>query len=123
MKQLKKALDAKGHAVLEMPSGTGKTITLLSLLTSYLLKTQPAVRCRSSPMGCYIYIYLGTEDYILHQNRGRNGKGDGRSENFVSLFATSSGWLVFMCWVSFQVSRKRNRGTLGWSECIGNIYV
>ncbi|GJD05996.1 TFIIH basal transcription factor complex helicase XPD subunit [Galdieria sulphuraria] len=44
MNQLKKALDAKGHAVLEMPSGTGKTITLLSLLTSYLLQTQPSVR-------------------------------------------------------------------------------
>jgi len=43
MTQLKKALDAKGHAVLEMPSGTGKTITLLSFLTSYLLQTQPAV--------------------------------------------------------------------------------
>lgn len=37
MTELKKALDAGGHAVLEMPSGTGKTITLLSLITSYVL--------------------------------------------------------------------------------------
>lgn len=36
MKQLKRALDSGGHAVLEMPSGTGKTITLLSLITAYL---------------------------------------------------------------------------------------
>ncbi|KAJ1553461.1 DNA-dependent ATPase of the nucleotide excision repair factor 4 complex, partial [Nowakowskiella sp. JEL0078] len=32
MCDLKRALDAKGHALLEMPSGTGKTITLLSLI-------------------------------------------------------------------------------------------
>lgn len=36
MKQLKRALDSGGHALLEMPSGTGKTITLLSLITAYL---------------------------------------------------------------------------------------
>ncbi|XP_064080184.1 general transcription and DNA repair factor IIH helicase subunit XPD-like [Macrobrachium nipponense] len=36
MLDLKRALDAKGHCLLEMPSGTGKTITLLSLIVSYL---------------------------------------------------------------------------------------
>jgi DNA excision repair protein ERCC-2 len=35
MLDLKRALDAKGHAVLEMPSGTGKTISLLSLVLAY----------------------------------------------------------------------------------------
>lgn len=35
MCQLKKTLDAKGHAVLEMPTGTGKTVTLFALITSY----------------------------------------------------------------------------------------
>ncbi|KAL1504663.1 hypothetical protein AB1Y20_008443 [Prymnesium parvum] len=35
MLELKRSLDAKGHAMLEMPTGTGKTITLLSLITSY----------------------------------------------------------------------------------------
>lgn len=35
MKSLKTALDAKGHALLEMPTGTGKTAALLSLITSY----------------------------------------------------------------------------------------
>ena len=37
MKCLKKTLDLRGHAILEMPTGTGKTISLLALITSYLL--------------------------------------------------------------------------------------
>eukprot|EP00898_Chlorokybus_atmophyticus_P001467 jgi/Chlat1/2320/Chrsp17S00174 len=37
MLELKRCLDAKGHCLLEMPTGTGKTITLLSLITSYQL--------------------------------------------------------------------------------------
>lgn len=35
MVELKRTLDARGHCLLEMPTGTGKTITLLSLITSY----------------------------------------------------------------------------------------
>eukprot|EP00667_Euglena_gracilis_P004115 EG_transcript_4132 len=35
MCELKRGLDAKGHLLLEMPSGTGKTITLLSLIVAY----------------------------------------------------------------------------------------
>ncbi|EJU04718.1 DNA repair helicase [Dacryopinax primogenitus] len=35
MCDLKKTLDAQGHGVLEMPSGTGKTVSLLSLIVSY----------------------------------------------------------------------------------------
>src|SRR5437016_5341746 len=41
MLELKKSLDAKGHCMLEMPSGTGKTITLLALIVSYM-KHNPA---------------------------------------------------------------------------------
>ncbi|KAI3975760.1 hypothetical protein MKX01_023186 [Papaver californicum] len=37
MVELKRTLDAKGHCLLEMPTGTGKTIALLSLITSYSL--------------------------------------------------------------------------------------
>ncbi|KAK9924018.1 hypothetical protein M0R45_032408 [Rubus argutus] len=37
MVELKRALDAKGHCHLEMPTGTGKTIALLSLITGYIL--------------------------------------------------------------------------------------
>ncbi|KAJ1688577.1 hypothetical protein LUZ63_019967 [Rhynchospora breviuscula] len=35
MRELKRALDAGGHALLEMPTGTGKTAALLSLIVSY----------------------------------------------------------------------------------------
>lgn len=34
--ELKRTLDTGGHMVLEMPSGTGKTISLLSILVAYL---------------------------------------------------------------------------------------
>ena len=33
--ELKKTLDQKGHTILEMPTGTGKTVSLLSLIISY----------------------------------------------------------------------------------------
>ncbi|XP_072163521.1 general transcription and DNA repair factor IIH helicase subunit XPD-like [Diadema setosum] len=36
MLELKRLLDAKGHGVLEMPSGTGKTVSLLALIVAYL---------------------------------------------------------------------------------------
>mmetsp|Transcript_1344 Transcript_1344/g.4008 ORF Transcript_1344/g.4008 Transcript_1344/m.4008 type:complete len:762 (-) Transcript_1344:362-2647(-) len=35
MSELKKALDAEGHALLEMPTGTGKTACLLALITAF----------------------------------------------------------------------------------------
>lgn len=35
MRGLKQSLDAGGHCLLEMPTGTGKTVCLLSLITSY----------------------------------------------------------------------------------------
>ncbi|KAK9146708.1 hypothetical protein Sjap_006611 [Stephania japonica] len=38
MVELKRGLDAKGHCLLEMPTGTGKTIALLSLILSYSLE-------------------------------------------------------------------------------------
>lgn len=37
MRSLKQTLDASGHCLLEMPTGTGKTVCLLSLITSYQL--------------------------------------------------------------------------------------
>lgn len=40
MLELKKTLDAKGHCVLEMPSGTGKTVSLLALVIAYI-KSNP----------------------------------------------------------------------------------
>ncbi|CAG0898524.1 unnamed protein product [Cyprideis torosa] len=40
MAELKRSIDAKGHCLLEMPSGTGKTISLLSLIVAYI-KAKP----------------------------------------------------------------------------------
>lgn len=36
MTALKRTLDAQGHGLLEMPTGTGKTVCLLSLLIAYM---------------------------------------------------------------------------------------
>ena len=38
MTELKMTLDASGHGVIEMPSGTGKTITLLALIVPYIIQ-------------------------------------------------------------------------------------
>ena len=35
MLDLKRSLDAKGHALVEMPTGTGKTVCIIALVTSY----------------------------------------------------------------------------------------
>ncbi|KAL3313442.1 General transcription and DNA repair factor IIH helicase subunit XPD, partial [Cichlidogyrus casuarinus] len=48
MLELKKTLDAKGHGVLEMPSGTGKTISLLSLIVAYM---------KAFPMAIEKFVY------------------------------------------------------------------
>lgn len=44
MLELKRTLDAKGHCLLEMPSGTGKTVTLLSLIVAYMLENPHSIR-------------------------------------------------------------------------------
>jgi len=44
MLDLKRTLDARGHCLLEMPTGTGKTITLLSLISSYMLANPSVVK-------------------------------------------------------------------------------
>lgn len=38
MCEIKKTLDARGHCLLEMPSGTGKTVSLLSLVVAYMVE-------------------------------------------------------------------------------------
>lgn len=44
MVELKRTLDAKGHCLLEMPSGTGKTATLLSLIVAYMIEYPQTIR-------------------------------------------------------------------------------
>ncbi|XP_058760108.1 general transcription and DNA repair factor IIH helicase subunit XPD-like [Vicia villosa] len=44
MIELKRTLDEKGHCLLEMPPGTGKTIALLSLIISYILSKAQSPR-------------------------------------------------------------------------------
>lgn len=44
MLELKRSLDAKGHCLLEMPSGTGKTATLLSLIVAYMIEHPETIR-------------------------------------------------------------------------------
>ncbi|KAH8299748.1 hypothetical protein KR044_005469, partial [Drosophila immigrans] len=44
MLELKRSLDAKGHCLLEMPSGTGKTATLLSLIVAYMIEYPDRIR-------------------------------------------------------------------------------
>ena len=44
MLELKRSLDAAGHALLEMPSGTGKTVSLLALIVAYMQVPRGASR-------------------------------------------------------------------------------
>jgi DNA excision repair protein ERCC-2 len=41
MKTLKRLLDQEGHGILEMPTGTGKTVCLLALTVSYIKFKKP----------------------------------------------------------------------------------
>ena len=41
MTELKRLLDQDGHGILEMPTGTGKTVCLLSLCLSYIKSQKP----------------------------------------------------------------------------------
>ena len=64
MRSLKQALDAGGHCLLEMPTGTGKTVCLLSLITSYQYanpSTGKLVYCtRTVPEMNHVMEELGT---------------------------------------------------------------
>lgn len=61
MKELKKTLDAGGHCILEMPTGTGKTVTLLSFFVAY--------RAAHTSVGKLIYCTrtVGEIDKVLQE--------------------------------------------------------
>ena len=44
MLELKKLLEQEGHAILEMPTGTGKTVCLLSLIVSFIKQIKPSFK-------------------------------------------------------------------------------
>lgn len=64
MRSIKQSLDAGGHCLLEMPTGTGKTVCLLSLITSYQFANPSAgklVYCtRTVPEMTAVMEELGT---------------------------------------------------------------
>ena len=64
MRSLKQSLDAGGHCLLEMPTGTGKTVCLLSLITSYQFANPSAgklIYCtRTVPEMNHVMEELGT---------------------------------------------------------------
>lgn len=72
MSDLKETLDAGGHCVLEMPSGTGKTVSLLSLIVSYMqVSSMPTIQSyltvasiRADPS----VLSNETETYLLFKN-------------------------------------------------------
>lgn len=64
MTLLKRTLDSTGHALLEMPTGTGKTICLLALLTSYLTHRTKYKK---------VQLHSKLVD-LLHKNSSRNVK-------------------------------------------------
>lgn len=44
MTEIKHLLDAEGHGILEMPTGTGKTVCLLSICLSYIKFKRPSFK-------------------------------------------------------------------------------
>ncbi|KAJ3349991.1 hypothetical protein GGF32_005162 [Allomyces javanicus] len=52
MCDLKRTIDLNGPCLLEMPSGTGKTVSLLSLIVAYLMAPQPAGTPRRKLVYC-----------------------------------------------------------------------
>lgn len=63
MVDLKRTLDARGHSILEMPTGTGKTVTLLSLILSYQLYRPELAKL------VYCTRTVGEMDKVLHELR------------------------------------------------------
>ncbi|RWS13277.1 TFIIH basal transcription factor complex helicase XPD subunit-like protein [Dinothrombium tinctorium] len=103
--ELKKCLDAKGSALLEMPSGTGKTISLLSLIVAYI---------RSKPHSLSKLIYCSRtvpeiEKVIeelkrLNEYYEKEVSANGEKNTFIALCLTSRKNLC----IHPQVSKERD---------------
>ena len=55
MRELKYSLDNGGHGLIEMPCGTGKTITILSFLVAY---KECLIKLGHVKTYIYLYIYI-----------------------------------------------------------------
>ncbi|RWS22840.1 TFIIH basal transcription factor complex helicase XPD subunit-like protein [Leptotrombidium deliense] len=103
--QLKKCLDASGSGLLEMPSGTGKTISLLSLIVAYL-------KHRSDSLKKLIYCSRTVPEIekVIEELKKLNAyydedsKKSGTKNNFVALCLTSRKNLC----IHPQVSKERD---------------
>ncbi|KAI8340451.1 hypothetical protein BC941DRAFT_220448 [Chlamydoabsidia padenii] len=109
MCDLKKSLDAQGHCVLEMPSGTGKTVSLLSLIVAYQMQYpeqhRKLVYCsRTVPE---IEKALAELDHLMEYRRK-----EGLVEDFFGLGLTSRKNLCLHPTVS-----KEKKGKLVDSKC------
>ncbi|CAL1526767.1 unnamed protein product [Lymnaea stagnalis] len=102
MQELKRTLDAKGHCVLEMPSGTGKTVSLLSLIIAYM---------RANPLDVTKMIYCSRTvpelEKVVEEMRGLLDyyiQETGEVPNFLGLALSSR---KNMC-VHPEVSKERD---------------
>lgn len=83
MRALKQSLDAGGHCLLEMPTGTGKTVCLLSLITSYQFANPSAgklVYCtRTVPEMTSVMEELGTVLAYRAEQLALSGEDENRT--------------------------------------------
>ena len=87
MRSLKQTLDAGGHCLLEMATGTGKTVSVLSLITSYQLahencgklvyctRTVPEMNSVMEELGSV----LGYREDVLREERERAANANNNS--------------------------------------------
>ena len=59
MRELKYSIDNNGHGLIEMPCGTGKTITILSFLIAYKRK-RPDIINKIGQGFSLIVVHVGT---------------------------------------------------------------
>ncbi len=81
MCDLKKTLDVGGHCVLEMPSGTGKTVSLLSLIVAYqqqMPEHRKLIYCSSR----LIDVAMSSLQSNICRNHVRDREGACRIEGF-----------------------------------------
>ena len=58
MRELKYSIDNNGHGLIEMPCGTGKTITILSFLIAYKRKRPDIIN--KIGQGFSLKVHVGT---------------------------------------------------------------